>query len=767
MRKQNLFDGVDVFELEINGVTYTIEEPEQFNTAEITNNRDDEFWGFNYEFFDEESAKLEWDKDSGYDLLKDQFEKYGTDATAIFRYYYLLSSGDKAIQLEGNLNFNTYENNFTTISCIVEKVSFENLYRTRFDTLTDLTKTETIDGKASSQLNPLTIKVHSKELTKITKTETTEAQFASAYKQPNHAAFIDDTSEVKVGEILGAQGTGFGISAFSPPFVGLYQFKFEEAGVYNIKFNARFDYYVATSYEVFGEKIYAIKNWNFKSLMIVLRNGHYILNKIGSESSGFTNAARIYGHIEDSYDEKINIEVGDQLYFYTQFIGSKDKEHDYELSNHYAKLDIIAQTVQPATDVKVYRLFDAITKAVELTTNKPNSVRSDFLGPGGCGYKYIIINGYQLRNFKVTEKPVQVALKTLISSSNAIWALGLSFEKENGEDIIRIEPVEYFFQEKKIARINSVYEYKERAASDLLFNEFEIGYNKFPDNDNGNDFTMLDEYDTIHNYLTTIKTYKKKLSKKSDFTSSGYAIEVQRREQFSQNPSDSLGADDDIFILTLDPTGTKTETTEAFETITDVISPDTIHNARITPKRMLTNWAPYINSICAFSSKSEKIKNTFVKNNGNFATKFKDSEPCKLKDPGGLVREKDDIRIADLWEGKKLFMPIWSEFKADLSYDEVLYIIAALKNQSPDDNNRGYIEYLNDEGLIVEGFPYKIKYNPITEQCTILAIRRYSDTFNCPDCDDACSDYRNWTFDDFERTLVPDSIEECIFDNFN
>jgi hypothetical protein len=115
-------------------------------------------------------------------------------------------------------------------------------------------------------------------------------------------------------------------------------------------------------------------------------------------------------------------------------------------------------------------------------------------------------------------------------------------------------------------------------AKDLLYNEVEIGYNKFL----SEGYNTLDEFNTYHQYLTAIRTNKLKLTEKSELITSGYTIEDTRRKQFAETATNSDSYDDDGFLIAMRKNGTvvQPEKNEAFSYINGLISPSTAYNLR-------------------------------------------------------------------------------------------------------------------------------------------------------------------------------------------
>lgn len=370
-----------------------------------------------------------------------------------------------------------------------------------------------------------------------------------------------------------------------------------------------------------------------------------------------------------------------------------------------------------------------------------------------------------------------------------------------GREIVRLEQKDYFYNDTLLFEIPAANiqkdSYEETPDLDITFNQLEIGYEKYPEEE----LNSLDEFNTKQEYATPIKSYRNKFEKLSKFIASGYAIEFQRRKTF-ENESDNRGSsqyDDDVFIVAMTTenyevgirkiTNTKviyltqflanppvvgstitvigttlnngnytvasigdygflpkktsitvTESTldegfvadgyvkyeggeyspernQPFESVTGVISPKSSYNLRISPKRMLYNWAKWINSGLFHKVGTDILKSTFTKSNlllGGLVTQFKNTETCLLGDQDRVViTEGADVALSDFNGFRKKFKPINIRFKARINYVDLKYILDKHQNESAE--SYGYIRFTDLEGNPRNGWLMELNYNPSLE----------------------------------------------------
>lgn len=259
-----------------------------------------------------------------------------------------------------------------------------------------------------------------------------------------------------------------------------------------------------------------------------------------------------YSWSEDTAFANIPVEANDNIYvqLYFQVFGEANylAEEGFfiNVQSYFNDITYFQLTTTPASTADGYRIFDVITQFLENITGYPNRLKSSFFSPGGFGYKYLLTNGYAIRNFGGQAYQFKQALESLLKSLQSIFAIGKGFQTIDGVEYMVIEHMSHFFQNGVIGTYTNVLEWKDVHASKFIYNKAELGYKKYE----GLNIIQQDEFCTDGSYLLQfIKYNSNTLNSKSDLIAAGYLIEEQRRNQFLANPGQTLTNDNDIFII--------------------------------------------------------------------------------------------------------------------------------------------------------------------------------------------------------------------------
>ena len=294
--------------------------------------------------------------------------------------------------------------------------------------------------------------------------------------------------------------------------------------------------------------------------------------------------------------------------------------------------------------------------------------------------------------------------------------------------MLRVEPLDFFYNDAEMIAFDSVAEYKERAFEDLLFNEIEIGYQKISDDENN--VNTLDDFNTITNYSTPLKKVKGKYSQVSSVIASPYLLELQRRTQFNEGDNLSTRYDDDLFIINTYRAGDAVfipVSDENWDTITGLIDETSTYNLVLNPLYMLFNHSLLVNSVRKGKADTEEYLSTFYKNNGAVVLDLKASFTC-LADLIGTspLTLNQDITLAELNNGDSIFEPTLIDFTTNLSDLQVLYIKEALEGTDSGTYTKyGYITLPDNEGNTVSGWIMEMPYNISNGICNFTLLKRW------------------------------------------
>jgi hypothetical protein len=710
------------FKLIRNGTEYLIREPIKWDSVNIVGKRDPEWHGWNYMYSDG-VIELEFDCPAGKEVIMAEYELNGSDGQILFQYGFTYQ-GNNYLLFPGKLNLNTYKEYTQKIACSVEREDFNNVLQSRFESKVSMAADKTVGDLSITPPASLTFTLHSKEILQQFKCESNSGADSNILVTNNNTVYIlPDTSAAQITEIEEYFGYPVSISETEPFTNNLYYWKLKFAGTFS--FGIKLKYIV----QVNDLSLSSSPNVTFRTYWRKKNLGsdtQVLLGETGPVGIPIGPPISIPVEVDNNLITNLPLAIDDEIYIYTEVIESGSSITAYQVRQEFISIIVTTLDTAPATDCNGWWLFDAIDHGIKVITDKKSLLKSDFLAlksaqqaVDGGGALMITTNGKQIRYFDEANAPLQASVKDLLTSSKAIWCLGMGFEKAGNMEVVRVERANYFFQNREILVIEECYDYRKEVAKDVLYNEVEMGYEKFQDSG----YNTLDEFNTRAEWLTPIQTNKLKLVQKSKMITSGYAIEDSRRQQFSKTPTNSYQNDDETFLIAmrrLSATDYAPEKNEAFDIVNNVISPGTAYNLRLSPIRMLLNWAVWLKNAFFFKAGTEKIKNTFFAQNGAMETQFDASEPLPVGDLNkSLWTEKQEIDLTNYPVVEKLWRPEWVYFKCRLTPDKVLLINEALRGRKNNSINYGYIVVKDHNGEYQGGWPYELSYNFYTEQAEI------------------------------------------------
>jgi hypothetical protein len=263
---------------------------------------------------------------------------------------------------------------------------------------------------------------------------------------------------------------------------------------------------------------------------------------------------------------------------------------------------------------------------------------------------FILTNGLKLRR-KADASNLFISWENLFNNTSKIFNMGWGI---SGTDLI-IDKAKKFYQQLNTITLGSVNEVKISHAKDFLFGKINVGYSKWE----SEEYNGLDEMNTSRKYSRKGSNSDRTLDLISQFITAGYTIEITRRKSpFSSD----WRYDSDTFIINRNGGS-------AWQGVTDpsnIVSPSTRYNYRLTPIRNLLNW---YNRLCLYSPQ-ELVFNSA---NGNFIASGEMTGQCDLED--GAISESQNIVTADFLnsaDASPYFLPIVYEFSIPLTMDKFM-----------------------------------------------------------------------------------------------
>lgn len=671
-----------IWQFKINGVE--IEEPIGWDAVVLNVTRSTEYWGLENVYSDNISF---WD--TGAQIIKTAYEADGIDAELEFEANYDCGSG-YVNYISGILNcfFYQIENNVVTVK--IEPSGFHRDIKNNIDTPVNLLATTSIDGSDLSDFAPFELGMHSKGIVRTASADLNT--FLADYTETgvndegnNFFYFPMDTISDEFDE-LNPVSTMFQFNVtlpavvepiFTAPVAGDYEFTYNFKGnIYETASGARsFDFNMGYSVGAPPMSAYTI---------------------IGGTAHYSSAAPIITVPFDQSGTITVTMAAGQQIAFFTRMFNSTPpRSADVRQVLDQASVSIKNVSIYPPTTAKAWLIHEVFAILTESMTGVKDSFRSDFFGQensfphqyaaNGCGAWTAITNGKAIRNM-LTKEGIQYDVvtdfKQFFADVDAIFNIGMRVQKEGGIEYLRVEPKEYFFNASQVLTIYNVSDLKKTPATDYIFNTYDNGYEKWNLNITGSN--ALDEINSQHSYTLPVKKSNTGFVKRSKLIASGYVIEQTRRLQFSTLPTNDFETDDDLFIICTnreeitsdkytDPAvsttyaaGTVSERDENFTGITNLLSPDTPYNLRVSPARIAANWYKFV-SASLFKNPTASIK--FVSGQGNYLEGDTMINDCVVID---TVLQNQNILKSEIngIQSNNIFNPEYLEFTYTLSFDQ-------------------------------------------------------------------------------------------------
>jgi hypothetical protein len=741
------------FRLIIDGDIHAISEPIGWGDVNMKGERDMEFHGYQFQYTDGQT-KMKFDCAAGKDLINAEYEANGGDGEVLFQFGYTYK-GDDYVLFKGKLMLHTLNTYAGWVECTVESDTFDSTFQSRLEVAVSMARSTTYDNTSILPPTPYDLELHAKETqSQFKNTNTNRISYSDySYPEDSNGSFyiMPDISAPSANDLLQSNTFVLQSSPGLPMTDSLWVHKFDNPGRLNLSLNWAVDVVMKINnknlitggtfdaYMVFLHRKFNAANNSFTDIRTVI-------SSVNTQSfPAFSNQARDFSLSGSKTLADYNVEVNDEIYFFLQIDVSKTVYIAF-VDVQQASIDYSAELLENAgsSQANVWFLDDALKHIIRVITDNKYVFKSKFferLNSGtvvdGPASKRVLTNGFQIRRFSVNDKPLQVDLKTLLSSLNAQNCIGLNYTTDqNGFSFVRMERRDFFYQDREILAIEEVADYSESVATEIIYNEYEIGYKTYQTDG----FNSLDEFNTKQTGLTPVKKNPKKLSQLAELITSGYALETSRRIQFQEKPTDSATNDDSPFMIAVkrDSTGWVTEKNESFSTVDNLISPQTSYNIRLSPRRMLFNWFIWLKGIFVYKDTAEEIISTTCAQNGVLATQFDAGETDVIGDlDKSLITENGSIPLTALASTPDIYRPEWASFTCRLTPDKVQIINAALTGAYGSTKDYGYLMVKKPDGVWQAGWVYNLGYNWWTQKLTIKMLKKFYSPLE-PQAGDCC-----------------------------
>lgn len=651
--------------------TLVIKEPGGWDEAVISLERNDEYYSVT-EYYGQPLTF--WSPDGGYNYIKTVEASQGPNATIELLIELSDDFGDTwETVFTGVLALDTLkEIDFYKLECGVKRNDFWSKFINRKKTPVNIRSSTDMQGNAVTPMPTVSVNLTSQILNKVTIYEGTET-----YEDEGGAG--DKFYVVPIGLPLSRDevSTSFPY-AFSPKALA-------DIGIWNVVEAKEYgDLTVTvTGGMYFDSQISGLGTVDEIRARVWVRKNTEAAISIDFETASpsptqsYTNTLNVSGNHTFT-----NLIPGDFIYVYMTWQvvtegtdGGDLHEFTFGVTNFNVTLGQI--TIYPTTTAESFLIHDAGQAVLDRIIGGSQRIYSEYLGgeltngraydDDGCGWRYALTKGLQLREYSLTEKPFYLSFDDWWSGANPIFNLGLGYEQDPdtpSQEIIRIEPKSYFYDSSSNSvNLSFVNNIERSYETEVIFKKIEIGYQKWE----SENIAGIDDPQTKHTYATIFDNIGKDITLFSKFIAASLAIESTRRQ--TKEKSKDWKLDNDVFIISLNttPAGTDVynpELDENYSSITNLQDADTRYNSRLTPGRNFLRWRPFFNGGLQFNLTSDYL---FSGGEGNtdMSSDFSGTVCDGAIYPANFS-EKQDIDVT----GNKLFTSTVYEFEHPLTWTQ-------------------------------------------------------------------------------------------------
>jgi hypothetical protein len=389
-----------------------------------------------------------------------------------------------------------------------------------------------------------------------------------------------------------------------------------------------------------------------------------------------------------------------------------------------AEVILSQASVTDDTTTKAFAVFEAGAQIARVITDQDDSFRSNIFGrtnsepysydENGCGSFTALTNGFMVRGYPTTgdnARTIRMSMNDFFKGLNPIWNLGMGIEKINDIYYIVVDSKDYFYDvDTVIMTINNIPDFKRSEAPEYYYSQINAGYELWE-----TEFTAgLDEFNTKRQFNTGIKAVGNNLELISPLVAAGYRIERARRNRFSDAFSEDSEDDEDNYIICLsrdsygygvDPFLNEAEKDENFVTdgVTNVNSPETAYNLRISPMRNILRHSNIINAGLT-KYPAREIKFTSGEGNYKMTSEFEDDD-CPGRWNNNEIAENENFEWDDAnnSDSTPIWLPEIIEFQYPLTLTQWKTIEA---------NPKGVFNVSDSTTDHIKGFILELKYKP-------------------------------------------------------
>lgn len=717
-----------------------IDEPVGFADIELSIKRDETFHGMTYEA---STSSLQF-YGTAATYLMNKKETEGVKANVEFRAM-ISCDYDYEELISGRLNFGKYKESCGTecfVSLPLEQQSCAIIFHSRKDQKIDIDK-ETAVNNVSPLANYLGLAVDTELPSHNLKAEIDANVSAEGYAVPTIETGLQgdetyafrplytvkrydsiETSNIDNGtDAAVLSGGAFLPGAISP------QLLFENKGAcYDGTFDYNFRLKGNLNLNIFdGSAI--VDNW-----IIRLAKGEW--PSPITDIAVFDLGAGLGGDFDVTFSGTTTLSEGQGLYMIEQIriLGDGGDVNMFIEATFDPESSVLITATKtcPATNAELYLIHETLSRVSESITNGCLRVKSSFYGrtdsepfsfeTDGCGGLRTVTSGLKIR--RAEEDKFFVSMKDLLEGLNAIDNIGFDIIEDpdiEGNSLLRIESVDYFYQDKEILRHDGIPKADTETEESKHYSRIDVGYKKWEvENVNG-----LDEFNSNRQYSTSIDTINSNLDITSNLVAGSYPIEITRQQSFADSGGADTKYDNEIFIISMFQSGYPYAYPYAYLQVEqgnvtgaeNIFSPSTIYNYRLSPIRNLMRW--YKSIAAGFSSLADAANKLFFSSGtGNLIAKgLMTDTDCRQENMA--MRENDNVFVTQ-FTNQADYTPLW---KPELKTYEYPMSIADYRAVKADPY--GYISAQCGTGDFLKYWIKEIKFKPMKGSATFVLRRKY------------------------------------------
>ena len=470
--------------------------------------------------------------------------------------------------------------NIRGVQCPVVFRYYDDRLLNKIDEKTNVMATESIFGDAITSISPVSIEMHEVALINFNQWESNPVDFSRPFNFQNimstagsRAYFlpafeIKDTNEIDVSfdynNLFGSEGGGTVLSD------KLYLHKFEQPGYFK-KFDLIFR---ATLYRTFAINGYDSENIDIEGKYVVVRRGEIIKEIVfGSDTwvvPTFTGILPIAFDVDYSYTpDKFLFAQEDEVYIFLDCV--TDTDHTGGVVSYDAFFDAVSsyrllgsdfissleQEFIPLVGRTVHDSFfihELLNKLAANVTGQDGLIYSDYYGKtdsqfetylsNGCGSERVFYSGELLRGYSLDDRDMFVSFKEALECLSLVDNIGMAIESIDGNDRLRLEPIQHFYKDVELLNLTSPTDYTEKVNKNLLFSSIEFEQKDWKIEDKGG----LDEIITKQRHSMPLSKANKKYVKASEVVLGTYPNEWTRRKRARANGAEDTPYDEKIFM---------------------------------------------------------------------------------------------------------------------------------------------------------------------------------------------------------------------------